>query len=106
MQAMARAGFMFNLCKCRFCTPKAVVLGRELLQYGYRLLCKFLGGHLHSPHISIVVKFTRQIIVLFRTYSRVQVTGCTSRNTVVSKGPGQVDQGLHRLAKHVVTVGF
>ena len=39
MQAMARAGFMFNLRKCRFCTPKAVVLGRELLQYGYRLSC-------------------------------------------------------------------
>lgn len=41
---MARAGFMFNLRKCRFCIPKAVVLGRELLRYGYRLSCKFLAS--------------------------------------------------------------
>ena len=65
-----------------------------------------VGGHLHSLHISIVVKFTRQIIVLFGTYPWVQVTGCTSKITVVSKGPGQVGQGLHSLTKHAVAVGF
>ena len=65
-----------------------------------------VDSHLHSPHISIVVKFTKQIIVLFGTYSRVLVIGCTSLITVVSKGPGPVDQGLHPLTKHVVAVGF
>ena len=41
---MAAAGFMFNLRKCKFCTPRAVVLGRELLYYGYRLSSKFLAS--------------------------------------------------------------
>ena len=65
-----------------------------------------VGGSLHPPHISIFVKFITQIVVLFGTYSQVQVIGCTSRITVVSKGLGQVDQGLHSLIKYAVAVGF
>ena len=65
-----------------------------------------VGGPLHPPHISTVVEFVRQIIVLLGTYSRVQVIGCTSQITVVSKGSGQVDQELHSLIKRVAAVGF
>ena len=44
MVAAVDAGFMFNLRKCKFCTTSAVVLGQELLKYGYRVSHKFLAS--------------------------------------------------------------
>ena len=42
LEKFAEFGFMINLRKCKFCQPVAVVLGLELLHWGYRLRSKFL----------------------------------------------------------------
>ena len=42
LQKFAEFGFMINLRKYKFCQPAAVVLGLELLHWGYRLSSKFL----------------------------------------------------------------
>ena len=42
LQKFVEFGFMINLCKCKFCQPAAVVLGLELLRWGYHLSRKFL----------------------------------------------------------------
>ena len=42
LQKFAEFGFKINLRKCKFCQPAAVVLGLELLRWGYRLSSTFL----------------------------------------------------------------
>ena len=44
LKTLVGMGFMINLCKCKFLTDKANILGLELTQEEFALGLKFLGN--------------------------------------------------------------
>lgn len=55
LRRVTRAGFMINLNKCKFCVPRADLLGHEVNSHSYRLSTKFLEKQL-SPTIPTTMK--------------------------------------------------
>ena len=61
LRALARAGFMVNLRKCKFLTPNAAVLGLDLCKWGYTLGLKFLGN-LQNARIPTNLKELQKLV--------------------------------------------
>ena len=59
----------------------------------------------HTTDISLAVEFTRQVVLLLSTYSRVQITSATTRSIVVCTILGTLDSKVYALIESAAKVG-